>query len=42
MAAMMTGSGSAVFGIFKDRDSADRASNKLRAPKRMVYTAEPV
>ena len=42
IAAMMTGSGSAVFGIFKDRDSADRASNRLRAPKRLVYTAEPV
>lgn len=40
--AMMTGSGSAVFGIFKDRESAARASGVLRGPGRLVYTAEPV
>jgi 4-diphosphocytidyl-2-C-methyl-D-erythritol kinase len=40
--AMMTGSGSAVFGVFRDKESADRAYAGLRAPKRLVYTAEPV
>ena len=40
--AMMTGSGSAVFGIFADKFSADRATGKLRAPKRLVYSVEPL
>ena len=42
MGAMMTGSGSAVFGIFENKADADRVTGRLRRPGWLVYSVEPV
>lgn len=41
LGALMSGSGSAVFGIFMDRDAADAAATRLRPSYRQVWAAEP-
>lgn len=41
LGALMSGSGSAVFGVFRDRDAADAAANRLRLSYRQVWAAEP-
>ena len=41
LGALMSGSGSAVFGIFRDRDAADAAATRLRLSYRQVWAAEP-
>ncbi|MBQ2819712.1 MAG: 4-(cytidine 5'-diphospho)-2-C-methyl-D-erythritol kinase [Clostridia bacterium] len=40
--AMMTGSGSAVFGVFENMIQAQQAADKMRAPKRRVFVCRPV
>lgn len=40
--SMMTGSGSAVFGIFDNMGLAQRAADALRMPKRKVFVCRPV
>lgn len=40
--AMMTGSGSAVFGVFEDMAQAQKAADEMRAPKRRVFVCRPV
>ena len=39
--AMMTGSGSAVFGVFKNIDDAEKAAEKIRKEIKNVWTAVP-
>lgn len=40
--ASMTGTGSAVFGVFSDYDAASSAKNALRATWKEIYAARPV
>ena len=40
--AMMTGSGTAVFGIFKDKEKAEQAKENLKKAFDWVYLAEPI
>ncbi len=40
--AMMTGSGSAVFGVFENMIQAQQAADKMRAQKRRVFVCRPV
>lgn len=40
--ALMTGSGSAVFGIFDDKEKADDCENKLKEKYSEVFTVHPV
>ena len=42
LAACMTGSGTAVFGIFENIAAADRAQQKISNPKWRSWTAVPV
>ena len=39
LGAVMTGTGSAVFGVFAQKDEADRAAARLRQDYRDVFTA---
>ena len=39
--ALMTGSGAAVFGVFRDRDSACRAAKAAAQRWQQVYVAQP-
>ena len=41
MTAQMTGSGSAVFGIFPDQKKARAAATALRSSENYAYTAQP-
>jgi len=41
LGALMSGSGSSVFGIFAGREEAETAAGKLRRPDRQVWAAEP-
>jgi len=42
LGAVMTGTGSAVFGLFQDPASAERCAEELKAEFRFCHTAEPV
>lgn len=42
MNALMTGSGSAVYGIYRDKDAAQRAADGLDKQLGTIFTAEPV
>lgn len=42
LGAIMTGTGSAVFGVFEDAQCAQSAAQQLRAEYRFCYTAKPV
>ena len=39
--ALMTGSGSAVFGVFRDQASAQAAADAAKARWKQVYLAQP-
>lgn len=41
LGAMMTGSGSAVYGVFEKEDAAKEAAEALKQEKRRVYLAQP-
>ena len=41
LGALMTGTGSAVFGLFADHDGAKKAAEELRRDYRECFAAEP-
>ena len=41
-AALMSGSGSAVFGVFRSSEQAQNAKRILEAPQRRVYLCRPL